>query len=103
MTCGTVLLTGGEGVVGGGTGVGAGARAATTADVPEVADAVPRLFVAVTVTRIVEPIWAEASWSWEPVAPGKAAHAPPPESQRFHWYVYEIATPDQLPGLALSV
>ena len=95
MTCGTVLLTGGDGVGGGGTGVGVGvgvgtgaggaARAATTADVPEVADAVPRLFVAVTVTRIVEPIWPEPSWSWEPVAPGKAAQAPPPASHRFHW------------------
>lgn len=67
------------------------------------ADDDPLEFVAVTVTRNVDP--ASPDWSaYEPlVAPLIIEQLAPLESQCFHWYAYEVGEPLQVPFDAVSV
>src|SRR5579884_308026 len=62
------------------------ASAATAAVAPEVAEAVPALFVAVTATRSVELRSASATVYCAAVAVGMSTQLPPESSQRCHWY-----------------
>jgi hypothetical protein len=83
---------------------GAAGAACTTAVCADVAVADPAEFDAVTATRIVEPTSAETSVYAAAVAPEILTQFAPEESQRCHWYAYEIgAVPDHVPGAAVNV
>jgi len=74
----------------------------TTAVGFDVATADPFLFVAVTVTRIVEPTSPDVSpYDADPLP--TAEHELPEVSQRCHWKVYVPVGPAQTPAEADSV
>jgi hypothetical protein len=77
--------------------------AATTPEAALVAVPEPPAFDAVTTTRNVLPTSVEVNASDDPVAPATSAHEPPPESQRRHWYAYDVGLFDHEPVDADSV
>jgi hypothetical protein len=74
----------------------------TTAVGLDVATDEPFLFVAVTVTRIVEPTSPDAS-AYDAAPLPTAEHELPDESQRCHWKVYVGVGPAHVPTDAVSV
>jgi hypothetical protein len=63
----------------------------------------PAAFVAVTLTRRVEPASALTIWYAEFVAPPIAVQLPPPGPHRSHAYAYDVGDPVHVPTLALRV
>jgi hypothetical protein len=96
VTLGTpVFVTGTTGGADEGGGVAGGG--ATTCDAELRADAEPPAFDAVTLTRSVEPTSVLLSSYWESLAPPMSEQLPPPLSQRFHWYAYDVGLFDHEP------
>jgi hypothetical protein len=76
---------------------------AITADAVLVAVPEPPAFDAVTTTRNVLPTSVDVKANEDPVAPAISRHEPPPESQRRHWYAYDVGLFDHEPVDADSV
>src|SRR5436190_18465193 len=87
---GALIVGGGGGGGGGGAGAAGGATGPTDADTGL---ASPRLFVAVTITRIVEPTSAATSRSDAAFTP--AIFVQVPEAHLCHAKAYEVTPPDQ--------
>ena len=82
---------------------GAAGAAATTAVCVELALLEPTEFVPVTTTRKVKPTSAATAVYDCELAPAMSLQLLPDESQRRHWYAYEIGcVPDHVPGSADS-
>ena len=104
VVVGVVVVAGVVVVVGVVVDVGVGAGVVmTTAVAADVATALPFLFVAMTVTRTVEPTSVAVTACVALVSPVIAAQPAPPVSQRDHWYANVAVGPDQLPVVADSV
>jgi hypothetical protein len=87
-----------------GSAVFFGGSAWTMLEAAEVTGVDPSALVAVTRTRMVFPTSLEVSCRDLPVAPVMSTHAPPPASQRCHWYAYVgVVALDHVPGRALMI